>query len=181
MIDIISDYYITEGIDNFSDHLPLHLSLNITISTYEHKYVHDNRQYIAWNTASKTNILKYERSLNKNLLELVPPFQAILCDNFTYTKHCEELESYHDKLVNACLSASLHLVQKRSSKKHRIIPRWNDMLQRLKGASIFLAHSMENQWASYCWLDCGYKEVNMNQISLQCQTGQEIARCYQSK
>ena len=76
--------------------------------------------------------MKYERSLNRNLLEMVPPFQAILCDNLMCTKHSEELESYHDKLVNACISASLQLVEKRSSKKHQIIPGCNDIVKDLK-------------------------------------------------
>ena len=68
---------------------------------------------------------------------MVPPFQAILCDNFMCTKHSEELESYHDKLINACIFASLHLVQKRSSKKRQIIPGWSDMVKDLKEQALF--------------------------------------------
>ena len=141
LIDAINDYYTTDDLDNFSDHLPLHLSLKITISTHMYQATEDDRQFISWNTASNSDILRYKNSLDGNLCETVPPLQAILCNDYMCTEHSVHLQHYHDKVVNACISASLHMRKKSVLKRPRSIPGWNEMVKDLHGQALFW-HSM---------------------------------------
>ena len=79
--------------NNFSDHIPLILTLNIDIEfhkTYEREF----NPSVAWYKCSDENIKQYQKQLDTLLLQIDQTHEAWKCTDYKCNKHIEFIIKY---------------------------------------------------------------------------------------
>ena len=90
---------------------------------------------LSWLSASETHIAAYCSSLNENLVNIHVPIEAIVCKNLTCDIHSEEINTYHNAIVNACVAAGEKCIPR--SRPHKAKAGWSELVNPYKGKSIF--------------------------------------------
>ena len=115
--------------NNFSDHIPLLLTLNIDIEfhkTYEKEF----NPSVAWYKCSDDNITQYQKELDLLLLQINPRHEALKCKDYNCTKHIEYIKEIHSKIVKISSEASGKTLPHTSQNKDiKIIPGWNEYVK----------------------------------------------------
>ena len=118
--------------NNFSDHFPIYLELNLDIS-----YV----QLPSFNITPKTNwrkcnndcISKYKNEIESNLLNVIFNNDAITCRDVTCKAHTDYIIYLYKSIIEICCRASDKWLPTSSSnvKKDKTLPGWNDHIKPL--------------------------------------------------
>ena len=128
----IVEYFTVHEGDNLSDHSPVYMSIDVQCN----KVKVESRQYqprCSWSMATDCEILSYKETLGSLLKEIDIPVEAILCHNKNCVEHYDEVNTYHDKIVNACLSASAYCIP---VGKKRKLAGWSEYVSDYKKKSI---------------------------------------------
>ena len=114
---------------NFSDHIPLLLTLSIDIE-YHKTYEREFNPSVAWYKCTDENILQYQKELDLLLLEINPTHEAWKCKDYNCTNHTEYIKSIYSKIVKICKEASGKTLPHTSINKDiKIIPGWNEYVK----------------------------------------------------
>ena len=128
--------------NNFSDHIPLILSLNIDIEfhkTYEREF----KPSVAWYKCSNDNIKQYQTELNSILLQINPSHEAFKCRDYKCNKHTGFITETYSKIVEILSKASGETLPHTSqSKDAKIIPGWKEYVKEHSDR----AHMWHNIW-----------------------------------
>ena len=112
--------------NNFSDHIPLLITLKIDVEfhkTYEREF----NPSVAWYKCSDDNITQYQTELDLLLLEINPRHEAWKCKDYSCTKHNDYIKNIHSKIVQISKMASEKTLPHTSQNKDlKIIPGWNE-------------------------------------------------------
>ena len=126
LINSVVQYETRPLHNNFSDHIPLILTLNIDIEfhkTYEREF----NPSVAWYKCNDMNIKQYQEKLDLLLLQIDPTHEAWKCRDFKCSKHTEFIKETHSKIVTICKEASdKTLTHTSQSKDVKIVPGWNE-------------------------------------------------------
>ena len=128
ILNCIIKYSTIDSFDCNSDHSAIMLTVDIPCSSVSYA----KRNYepkVAWYKASIHDIEKYKCNIDIELGKIAIPTGCANCKNVTCSKHVNEIEKFHNDILNACISAASVLPQmSHSEQPHRDkrIPGWND-------------------------------------------------------
>ena len=130
--------------DNLSDHDPIFLKLNMSLSVLHTNNV-PYKQGISWARASEEDIAQYRNKLAHLLNNIDVPLTAINCRDIRCCdlSHQQSINQYCADISNACLKASYSSIPRtknKNSDKNRI-PGWSEHVEPLRKKSV-LWHNM---------------------------------------
>ena len=129
LINTVVEYETIPLHNNFSDHIPLKLTLKIDINfhkTYEREF----NPTVAWYKCQDEDIKQYQNELDLLLLQINPTHEAWSCRDFKCNKHTDFIKETHRKIVKCCKEASDKTLPYTSQKKDvKIIPGWNEYVK----------------------------------------------------
>lgn len=104
------------SVDNASDHEPISISLDIPVESLQRDVLIEDK--ILWSNANVSDIECYKQQLDTALLAYHVPVEAVYCNEYKCDKseHRVMLQTYHDKLIDVCLSASRCIPTKKCGK-----------------------------------------------------------------
>ncbi len=109
MFESIATYKSKHSVDNFSDHSPLIMSLELPTHHERSDPVcrSDMISQCNWDMASTENISLYKAELDELLHDHVDvPWEAIKCKHVNSRVHTNEVDRYHEALIQCCMLAS---------------------------------------------------------------------------
>jgi hypothetical protein len=121
-----------------SDHSPLSVSFNIDIESVESDDgLHVNDAKLMWSNATNFDIERYKQILDNELIKCTLPVDALYCKDTCCNRHGVMLQTFHDKLINACLLAGNCIPTKSKTKSStKCIPGWNEHVVPFKEQAI---------------------------------------------
>ena len=125
MVNSVVSYETIDSHNNFSDHLPLKLTLSIdveSLTTVERNF----RPCVAWHKCNDTHLSNYRDKIDKILLKLINPnHEALRCTNKNCVEHNTYISYLYNAIIKACAEASEACLPHNShAGGKRIIPGW---------------------------------------------------------
>ena len=104
--DFIIKYETLETVNNFSDHIPIIMEMNIDI---EHLQTLKTTipPTVAWNKCTKEHILRYQGEIDKKLNEIELDFDTFACRDSKCEIYSEQIRSWYKEIVNILLDSSV--------------------------------------------------------------------------
>ena len=130
MVSSVFRYETLDSHHNFSDHIPLKLTLNIDVESL--KTVERNfRPCVAWHKCNDIHLSNYRDKLDMILLKSVNPnHDALRCMNKNCTEHTLFISELYNSVIKACIEASeASLPHNSQAGGRRIIPGWKEHVQ----------------------------------------------------
>ena len=132
--------------DDFSDHVPISLNMNIDIEYYS-ETVRANVPSTAWHRCTGNQLLNFSDELDSLLLSLNIQHEALMCSDVNCTSHKGAIAILHKQLVDVLLSCDNILPKTGvSSQTHNIVAGWNEYVKE---------HKEEAMFRHQIWLDSG--------------------------
>ena len=132
--------------DDFSDHVPISLNMNINIEYYS-ETVRSNVPSTAWHRCTGNQLLNFKDELDSLLLGLNIQHEALTCNDFNCTSHKNAIAILHTQLVDVLLSCDTNLPKTGvSSQTHNTVAGWNEYVKE---------HKEEAMFRHQIWLDSG--------------------------
>ena len=111
--------------NDFSDHFPIMLTLNINIEFFKFTKK-EHKPSVAWHKCSEANIESYKEEIDIELLQVNPQHDGLTCKNYKCEIHKKYIQDLYDKIINVCCQASLKCLPHTSaSSARKTIPGWN--------------------------------------------------------
>ena len=129
--DSLFSYDVMHSGCNPSDHSMVYasLSIDLTLSGSHEPPRRDNNIMIPWKAASVEQLHAYREVLDRLLGNIYLPIDAVNCNDTICSVHKDSIESYHDKIVSACISASILTISKHRCRRTKVVPGWNDYIK----------------------------------------------------
>ena len=70
--------------------------------------------------------------MDTKLKNIDVPWQALHCKNSICSKHCTDVQQFHDDIISACIESSKQTIPYSSDKKRKVIPGWNDYVEKYR-------------------------------------------------
>jgi hypothetical protein len=125
-----------DGVDNFSDHRALTCELDININ-YASRPEHSNPSRPNWHKASQDDLRMYSVHLERLLVEVVIPTDAVRCSDPTCKKHASDIDNFYCDIADACLLAMDLAIPKSGMSSKRCMPGWNEHVKTKRQKSKF--------------------------------------------
>ena len=156
LFSLLSEYFSPDEIDNFSDHDPVFMSLNLALNTSVDRKVHEGARP-SWTRASDVHLSNYKNLLRERMAGITIPFEAVQCVNSRCSFHEEVIAQYYTDIVNAMKSSAADCIPKH---KKRAKAGWTEFVSPARDQSIF--------WHKL-WVDCGRRPHSgwVNQVRLR--------------
>ena len=107
---------------------------------------HDFQPNVSWNKALSRDKDRYRELVDSKLRSIDIPYDAILCtDNFCLM-HKSHISQFHDNIIDVLVLASHESIPYSSSKLSKIVPGWNEYVNRYFESALF--------W-HYIWIENG--------------------------
>ena len=124
------------NVDNLSDHSVLSVSFDIHVYVdYISNMCNKSVDRPNWSRATDKDIENYKCMLDFKLGNVYVPIEALYCNDNFCTKHDECLQTYHDGIIDACISASRCISNKKSNIK--CIPGWTEYVSPHRETAMF--------------------------------------------
>ena len=112
--------------NDFSDHFPLKLTLNINI-----EYFKTNKKEfipcVAWHKCSETSIEWYKEDTDDALLQINPNHEALRCRTYKCSLHKDYIYELHKNIINICKESSAKCFPHTSlNHSKKVVPGWNE-------------------------------------------------------
>ena len=142
----ISKYESLFLVNDFSDHVPLILELDINIAHFK-EIPRSFLQTTAWQKCSLSEKQQFVDVLNRLLLQINIQHEAITCKEVNCTKHSESIRNMYNDIIMFCSEADKVLSKSNASiVKKDIMVGWNDYVKEHKDEALY--------WHQV-WLDNG--------------------------
>ena len=147
--DSVISYESKQLFDNFSDHHPLVMSLNIDIKQHE-TTEREFKPRVAWRKCNNTHTECYQNTLNRLLLSINPLNEALTCKNYKCTAHTAIIHKLYTDIISCCLEASNVSLPhtKNNGKNSTNMPGWNEHVKE---------HADRAKFWHYIWKENGRK------------------------
>ena len=153
LFDFMQTYDVRHDGDNMSDHSIIYTVFNIdmenTTSTGDTGSADTadpplNRPH--WKHVSAEQHARYTYMLNELLYDIQVPTEAIECTNSKCDSQTYDIELFHDQIINACLTASRHILCQPKSKNKKHVTGWDIYVRGHRSDALF--------WHAI-WKSCG--------------------------
>ncbi len=134
LLSIITDYYVIDDIDNNSDHLPLFMALDLSITKLT---VLNERQFKSrpkWETATADMIATYQTNLNMFLMDMPIPREIIECTDLFCKIHYFTIDVLYNHVITSCARAgqsAIPFTDPTQSNFKQSIVGWNESVKPL--------------------------------------------------
>ena len=129
LVNTVVKYETVFQHNDFSDHFPVMLSLNIDVK-YHETMKKEFTPCVAWHKCNDVNIESYRNKIDSLLLDVNPMHEALTCRNYKCSMHKESINQLHRCIINICSEASKTCLPHSSgSKSRRTIPGWNEYVK----------------------------------------------------
>ena len=129
LVNTVVKYETVFQHNDFSDHFPVMLSLNIDVK-YHETMKKEFTPCVAWHKCDDVNIASYRNKIDSLLLDVNPMHEALTCRNYKCSMHKEYINQLHSNIINICSEASKTCLPHSSgSKSRRTIPGWNEYVK----------------------------------------------------
>ncbi|ELT91273.1 hypothetical protein CAPTEDRAFT_205811 [Capitella teleta] len=142
MYELISKYVTKDDADNFSDHNPVLLSLDMITQLGRNPISHDTSR-LAWHRSSDHNIMMYQQEVKRRLCLVDVPVEAVECNDFQCTQHAAAISEYYNQVMNVIQTSAKETIPMRKKKSKA---GWNEHVEPLREKSLF--------WNTM-WVQCG--------------------------
>ena len=130
--------------NNFSDHFPVLLQLNIDIDYHTMDKI-SRSPNVAWHKCNNENIEQYKFEIDRLIGEINLNFDSFACTNWNCNIHKEDLCSWYNELVKVLLTASqISLPTTSNTEKRKVIPGWNELVKPKLENSLY----WHNEWVN---------------------------------
>ena len=137
LLDSIVKYETDFIANNFSDHLPVLLQLNIDIDYHNMQKTPPNPG-IAWEKCTQDNHEHYHKEIDSQIDDIDLSFDVFACSDYNCKCHSGDLCAWYIKLVNMLLNASKVSLPTAGSKENtKVIPGWNELVKPKLDSSLF--------------------------------------------
>ena len=135
--------------DNFSDHHPLVISLNIDIKQHE-TTEREFKPRVAWPICKNTDKECNQNKLDRLLLSINPLNEVFMCKNHKCTAHTANIHKIYADIISCCLEASDGSLPhtKNNSKNFTNMPGWIEHVKE---------HADRAKFWHYIWKENGRK------------------------
>ena len=98
--------FCDHSVDNLSDHSPIMMRFNTCVEFVQNERRSPQRPL--WHKATEADLTAYRAELDRQLSLIAEPSEALRCRDpcCTDPAHSQQVKSYHDELVEACLLSS---------------------------------------------------------------------------
>ena len=124
--DIVVSYDTLFLHNDFSDHFPLKLTLDINVENFkmEEKVF---KPCVAWYKCSEASLEWYKEELDDKLLKINPHHEVFTCRDYNCTEHKEQTHNLYKSIINICTEASTKCLPHTSiNQTKNVIPGWNE-------------------------------------------------------
>ena len=130
MTNFVTSYESLDLHNNFSDHSPIMLKLDVDIESFN-TVRREFQPNVAWHKCTQTDIQFYQNMLDNILLkEVNPSHEAFRCRDKKCTEHSKFLCDLYDTIIKACNNASKScLPYTTQNGGKRVIPGWNEYVK----------------------------------------------------
>ena len=112
--------------NDFSDHYPLKLTLNIDIGNFKTT----KKEFIpcvAWYKCSEASKDWYKDETDNLLLQINPNHEALRCRNYKCSLHTEYIHELYKNIIKICKEASAKCLPHTSlNNSNKVVPGWNE-------------------------------------------------------
>ena len=112
--------------NDFSDHYPLKLTLDINIENFKT----DKKEFIpcvAWHKCTEASKEWYKEETDNALLQINPNHEALRCRNRKCSLHTEYIYELHKNIIKICKEASTKCFPHTSlNDSKKVVPGWNE-------------------------------------------------------
>ena len=133
LADMVTSISCDHNIDNLSDHSVL--SATFDISTQYVSVMCNNEDKLMWSSATEIDLQNYKCNLNVALLKCHLPVDALYCNDHFCVEHGNDLQMFHDAIINSCLSASKCIPHSKHKKSG--IPGWTEFVGTYREKALF--------------------------------------------
>ena len=133
---LVKNYYSFDSVDNTSDHCAICCELDLSIAYIKNC---DKQPQIrpAWYKAGKEDIHYFQTKLDQLLTNIQIP-SVIECSNLLCMSHNEEIEKFHNDIIQACMEAANTAIPKTGfTNDRKTIPGWNIFVKQKKKIANF--------------------------------------------
>ena len=127
--DIVVSYDTLFLHNDFSDHFPLKLTLDINVENFkmEEKVF---KPCVAWYKCSEASLEWYKEELDDKLLKINPHHEVFTCRNYNCTEHKEQIHELYKSIINISTEASTKCLPHTSiNQTKKVIPGWNEHVE----------------------------------------------------
>lgn len=135
--ELITVYDAEHKAYNPSDHSCLFMSVDLPAPNIAEEMIEDNKVKMRWDKATAADIDRYQALLDNFLRQIDIPVDALACRDLQCNGHIEEMESFHDSIVNACLMASREAIPTHNTGQPKGRAGWNNEVNEHKQRAIF--------------------------------------------
>lgn len=135
LFDLLSTYGVEHKGYNPSDHSTLFMSVNIPPPVIYDTTIKSEIKP-DWGKVSQDHIADYRALLSDLLDGIVIPHEAIMCQHLKCTEHRIEIDCFHDRIIDACLSASWETIPLDRGGAPNGRAGWDDNVNNLKKKAI---------------------------------------------
>lgn len=138
LFEDINRYEALHDGDNLSDHSAVCMSFDLLTSSEEIK-TGQPVSVPCWNRATLENIHDYQTTLDHLLDSIVMPWEAIQCSNYSCEQHSSMIQTLHDDIIKACLTAGDSSIPRSINRgcTKKAVPGWNENVRVLRSQAIF--------------------------------------------
>ena len=123
--------------NNFSDHLPLFLEIELELSYIQLPKVTMSSK-TSWSKCSDECIQLYKKDIENELLHIKFDQDAISCNNLQCQNHSDYIEYLYNCIIEICIKSSdKWLPANVGCNKRKVIPGWNESVQPFFEKSLF--------------------------------------------
>ena len=146
MFASISKYKSLFLVDDFSDHVPLKLELDIN-TNYDDEVSRAHTSSTAWHKCTSIQKQEYVQKLDNLLLQINIQHEAITCNKVNCTRHNGFIEKLYHDIIKYCIAAD-DILPKTNPKQEKkdSVAGWNEYVSDNRKNALF--------WHQY-WLDKG--------------------------
>ena len=136
LINYVKSFNAYDSIDNASDHLCIVAQFSIDCEySVTHQSAEDKCKNTAWYKATLCDIENYKKAIDKALDAIDIPVEALKCQEWNCSVHCEDLENLYNAVIHdVCIKCGYDVIPSNSNtvKPKTVVPGWNEYVKHKK-------------------------------------------------
>ena len=123
---IVTKYETIFSHNDFSDHFPVMLTLNINIELLSFSKK-EYKPCVAWHKCTDANISSYKQEIDNKLIQINPQHEGLKCRNYNCNIHNDYIQKLHNDIIKICCKISENCLPHTSLNQGRkVVPGWNE-------------------------------------------------------
>ncbi len=144
--ELLLSYDDVDGVNNFSDHSATKCVIDNDMKYFIQNCAKKGGQNTAWHKSNEMDINIYQERVDHYIGNIHLPESAMLFTVKYCQVHLDDINQFHDDIINALLTASQESIPRAKPACSKVVPGWNEYVEEYFRSSLF--------WHSL-WLENG--------------------------